>query len=123
MYRKSIIFSVTLFYTLIIIILSFAPLSGLPNLNTGFDDKIAHFLMYALFCFFWFLTFHCFKKRPSLLLALVCSIIFGMIIELLQSKLFIYRSTDFLDFLANTLGALSMTLVLYLKKEVIVKKL
>jgi glycopeptide antibiotics resistance protein len=46
-----------------------------------------------------------------------------MIIELLQSKLFIYRSTDFLDFLANTLGALSMTVVLYLKKEVIVKKL
>jgi VanZ family protein len=34
-----------------------------------------------------------------------------------------HRTSDVYDFLANTMGALTMTTLIYLKKEVIIKKL
>ncbi len=123
MYKKSIVFSFTIAYTILIIILSLVQLGDVPKLNTGFDDKIAHFLLYALFCLMWFLSFYSFKIKRSLFAASAFSILFGLIIELIQSQATIYRTGEVLDFLANTIGALAMTILIYLKKEVIIKNL
>ena len=123
MYKKSIVFSFTIAYTILIIILSLVQLGDVPKLNTGFDDKIAHFLLYALFCLMWFLSFQFFKIKRSLFLAFAFSVLFGLIIELLQSEVTAYRSADVLDFLANTIGALAMSTLIYIKNEVIIKNM
>ena len=123
MLKKNFIYALSIFYTIALTILSLIPLKDLPNLNTGFDDKIAHFLLYALFCLMWFLSFQFFKIKRSLFLAFAFSVLFGLIIELLQSEVTAYRSADVLDFLANTIGALAMSTLIYIKKEVIIKNM
>lgn len=117
------IHSATLLYTISIGILSLAHLKEVPELNTGFDDKIAHFVLYAGFCLFWFMSFHVLKSKSSLLLAALLSIVFGAVIEILQGAVSIHRTTDVFDLVANCLGIFTMALIIYSKKEVIVKKL
>jgi len=121
--NRIIIFSFSLFYTLVITVLSLVQLRDIPKLNTGFDDKIVHFLIYAIFCLMWFLSFYSFKIKRSLFAASAFSILFGLIIELIQSQATVYRTGEVLDFFANTIGALAMTMLIYLKKEVIIKNL
>ena len=121
--NRIIIFSFSLFYTLVITVLSLVQLRDTPKLNTGFDDKIVHFLFYAIFCLMWFLSFQFFKIKRSLFLAFAFSVLFGLIIELLQNEVTAYRSADVLDFLANTIGALAMSTLIYIKKEVIIKNM
>ena len=123
MLKNVLIYSVTIVYTISIGVLSLAHLTKVPELNTGFDDKIAHFLFYAIFCLMWFLSFYSFKIKRSLFAASAFSILFGLIIELIQSQATVYRTGEVLDFLANTIGALAMTMLIYLKKEVIIKNL
>ena len=123
MSNRIIIFSFSLFYTLVITILSLIQLGDIPKLNTGFDDKIAHFLFYAILCLMWFLSFYAFKVKRSLFAASAFSILFGIIIEIIQDQATVYRTAEVLDFLANTIGALAMTILIYLKKEVIIKNL
>jgi len=114
---------VTIFYTLTIGVLSLVRLTVVPKFNTGYDDKIAHFLMYAIFCLTWFMSLYTLKKKSSLLIASLLAIGFGTVIEILQSIVSIYRTTELLDIVANCLGVLTMALLIYVKKEVIVKKL
>ncbi len=121
--NRIIIFSFSLFYTLVITTLSLVQLDDIPKLNTGFDDKIAHFLCYAILCLMWFLSFYSFKIKRSLFAASAFSILFGLIIEIIQSQATVHRTAEVLDFLANTMGALAMTILIYLKKEVIIKNL
>ena len=123
MLKKNFIYALSIFYTIALTILSLIPLKDLPNLNTGFDDKIGHFLFYAIFCRTWFLSFHSLKIKRSLFAATAFSILFGLTIELLQGEVSYYRTTDVYDFLANTLGTLTMATLIQLKKEVIIKKL
>ena len=123
MHKKTIIYSLSVFYSIALIIVSLVRLNNLPKLNTGFDDKIGHFLFYAIFCMLWFLSFHSLKIKRSLFAAAAFSILFGLIIELLQGVVSDHRTSCVYDFLANTMGALTMTTLIYLKKEVIIKKL
>ena len=63
MLKNVLIYSVTIVYTISIGVLSLAHLTKVPELNTGFDDKIAHFVLYAGLCLFWFMSFHILKSK------------------------------------------------------------
>ena len=121
--KRSLIHSATVLYTISIAILSLVHLTELPKLNTGFDDKIAHFIFYSGLCLFWFMSLYVLKVKSSLLIASLFSFVFGGVIEVLQGVLSIYRTMDVYDLLANCLGVVTMAIVISLKKEVIVKKL
>lgn len=110
-------------YTILLSVLSFAHLTDVPKLNTGYDDKIAHFVLYAGLCLFWFMSLHTLKSKSSLVLASLLSIGFGLIIEILQGIVSIHRTTEVFDLVANCLGVLTMAFIINAKKEVIVKKL
>ena len=123
MLKNVLIYSVTIVYTISIGVLSLAHLTKVPELNTGFDDKIAHFVLYAGLCLFLFMSFHLLKSKSSLLLASLISIVYGSIIEVLQGIVSIHRTTEVFDLVANCLGVFVMALIINTKKEVIVKKL
>ena len=123
MLKNALIHSSTAIYTTTIGVLSLAHLTEVPKLNTGFDDKIAHFILYAGLCLLWFMSLYVLKQKSSLLLASLLSIVFGAVIEILQGVVTIYRTTDVFDLVANCLGILTMAFIIYIKKEVIVKKL
>jgi VanZ family protein len=117
------IHSVSVGYTIALSILSLVRLTDVPKLNTGYDDKIAHFVLYAGLCLFWFMSFHALKSKSSLVLASLLSIDFCLVIEILQGIVSIHRTTEIYDLVANCLGVLTMAFIINAKKEVIVKKL
>ncbi|PKQ44470.1 teicoplanin resistance protein VanZ [Confluentibacter flavum] len=95
-------------------------------MGVSFGDKIFHSLSYAVLAFLWFYTFFFqFKisKTKAILFASVISIIFGIIIEVLQGVFTSTRQADVYDVLANSLGVLFAACLLLLKNINTVKKL
>jgi VanZ like family. len=81
------------------------PFMGIPNM-----DKVAHFTMYFIFCYLLISDTSKNKEKPlywrkSVLISLSIAILFGGCMELLQEIPSLQRSTDFVDFTANSLGA------------------
>lgn len=80
-------------------------------------------MAYAVLCLLVFLSLHVKKINKSRYYAALIAFMFGTIIELLQGITTDARVTDALDILANTLGILTMSLVLYWKRQTLVKNL
>ncbi|EAR13500.1 hypothetical protein PI23P_03362 [Polaribacter irgensii 23-P] len=66
-------------------------------------DKLQHGVAYATLCITWLIALQ--KKQKKYAIALCC-ILFGMIIEVLQYAITNYRTGDYLDVAANSLGVL-----------------
>lgn len=97
------------------------PFMGIPNM-----DKVAHFSMYFILCFLLLFDFSKNKENPinwrkSVFISLSIAILFGGCMELLQEIPSLQRSTDFIDFTANSIGAISAALS-YKRVEPIVAK-
>tara|TARA_B110000091_G_C13638623_1_gene400222 strand:+ start:515 stop:781 length:267 start_codon:yes stop_codon:yes gene_type:complete len=64
-------------------------------------DKIYHLIAYFALTISWLLTLKNLKNKYKVLIG---CIFYGIIIEVLQTKLTVYRTGELFDFLANTLG-------------------
>ncbi|MFI1771844.1 VanZ family protein [Thalassobellus citreus] len=120
--KKALLISII--YTLALTYASLVKLNNVPDIGVSFGDKIFHFLAYSLLAFLWFSTFlfnFNFKEKKAITYAAVISVIFGIIIEVLQETLTVYRSMDVYDVFANSSGVLLTVLVLVLKKNIGVK--
>ncbi|WP_317044934.1 VanZ family protein [Confluentibacter flavum] len=123
---KKYLFLITIFYSLALASVCLLPIKKLPDVGVSFGDKIFHSLSYAVLAFLWFYTFFFqFKisKTKAILFASVISIIFGIIIEVLQGVFTSTRQADVYDVLANSLGVLFAACLLLLKNINTVKKL
>ena len=74
-------------------------------------DKLVHFIFYFIMVILGFLALkddfkHQFSLKRILLWVVVFSIVFGIIIEVLQYAITVNRHGDILDAFANSLGAL-----------------
>jgi VanZ family protein len=73
-------------------------------------DKIVHLILFGTFCFLLLKGIH-FQKNfrtinnGAVTYALLISIGYGALIEILQATIFIHRSGDVRDALANAIGA------------------
>ena len=98
----------------VILLLSGLPSSNFPNLdfwNFLTFDKFAHALFYAILVILITIgavKHHRFssKRSQSLVKGLVVGLTYGVLIELMQAFLFISRSADWADIVANTIGCL-----------------
>ena len=86
-------------------------------------DKLAHFgMFFALSGAIFFDYYRLHKGRPSkfkwLLFGLVIPIIYGGLIEIIQEHFF-SRTGDWMDFVADSLGSISATVIAfaYMKKK------
>ena len=100
--------------TIIIAILS---LTAIPKINFGLEikssDKILHILAYFTLSTVWFLALQ--KKMSNLysrLFLVFTLIIYGIILEVLQGGITNYRTGDFYDVIANTIGVLLAVLLI-----------
>ncbi len=113
-------YPLTLLCYLAIAVLSLAPI-GAPEVaqDVPFFDKWAHFVMYGgLSLIMGFELLYCVEschikrkeKKTHGLLLLVCVLLFpalwGGLMELAQANLTTYRSGEWLDFLADSVGSL-----------------
>ena len=111
-------------YIIALATVSLIRLNNLPDVGVSFGDKIFHFLAYALLTLLCFatlsLTFSMEKTR-AILIAGVFAIIFGILIEVLQDTMTEFRALDVYDVLANSLGALLVSVILIFKNRLQVK--
>jgi len=75
----------------------------IPDINQSFSytDKVIHFVSYFILVGWFVQLYYKFASRLRILLA---AILFGMVIEFLQ-EMTAYRSFDYVDQIANSLGA------------------
>ena len=123
MAKKLILTAVVICYMLLIIVGSISNLIDVPWQNIELQDKIIHFVAYALLCFLLFLMIESYKLRNNLKYSILVSIVFGAAIEFLQLNLTSYRSFEIFDIIANVTGILIMAKLIALNKPLIVKKL
>ncbi len=119
-------FAATIGYTVFIVVVSLVRLNNLPDIKISFGDKVFHFGAYAVLTALWFYSFFWtfkFKIGKAIVSAAVLSVVFGIILEVLQGSMTAYRALDVYDALANTLGALLASLVLWVTKSFHVKNL
>lgn len=93
---------------------SIGNISGVPKLGFSFDDKIYHFLAYAMLTLLLFNYFSIttIALKNKILLSASIAIIYGIIIEGLQAVLTDFRTPDYYDVLANTSGVLIVVVLI-----------
>jgi VanZ family protein len=79
------------------------------NIKISNIDKLYHSFAYFTLTISWLLSFY--KKPEKKYVIVIGCIILGIIIEVLQGTLTIYRTGDYLDVLANSFGVLLALLI------------
>ncbi len=86
--------------------------ANMPDMPEGIPwDKVAHFGMFFLLSAVSLYDYYLYHQRapklmPWIFWGFVMPVLYGGAIELLQSKVFTYRSGEIWDFVANALGSL-----------------
>lgn len=100
---------------------SLGNVSGIPKLGSSFDDKIYHFLAYAILTYLLYNFIVTTSVKIKILLSASIAIIYGIIIEGLQSVLTNFRTPDYYDVLANTIGVLFAIVLIRFKNKLKLK--
>jgi len=126
---KLVHFWKSIIFTIIIMFLSFVPPAGfkkLPPINILNFDKIVHMLMYSILTAIIIYDYkykisNSPKRKTLLFIILLYTTIFGGIIELMQEKWFYPRSAEWIDWLADIVGALLGIFFMYIFKQIRLK--
>jgi VanZ family protein len=105
-----------LLWTSILLYLSLTP--TLPHVGGLLGwDKFQHAAALGVLAFLICCTCLSYRKnlKISCFTGFVCAALFGGLIELLQGSLTVNRHADILDFVADSVGAFIMMLVVYLR--------
>jgi VanZ family protein len=104
--------------TVIILCLSLIKLPQ-ADIKISNIDKVYHSIAYFTLAIAWLIVYY--KKPNKKYIIVICCIIFGIVIEVLQSKITAHRTGDYYDILANSSGVLFALLIFNLiskKKQI-----
>lgn len=103
----------SIIWTLVILYLSLGRISTdkLPSFDIPHKDKFVHFTMYFIYTFLLLWESKNSHKLKTLLIVIPYTISFGILMEVMQSLFFTYRSGDVYDAIFNTLGVVTMVLI------------
>ncbi|NNK82592.1 MAG: VanZ family protein [Flavobacteriaceae bacterium] len=121
MLNRSIVLTIQIAYIVVITVLSLVSIDTKTNINVDFADKIIHVIIHTINVILLYIVFLKFKVAKSLLLAIIVSILYGIIIEILQEYIAINRQFDIFDIYANCFGTIIAAIILKLKGKAIVK--
>ncbi|GGE04768.1 VanZ family protein [Psychroflexus salis] len=96
------------------------PTQNLPSIQIEQADKFYHLIAYIFLAGSWFTYFVLFKsKQDKISLFIISSalILFGIVIEVLQTTLTDYRTFDVWDIISNTTGVLLVNAFFMLNKN------
>ncbi len=111
-------FWLAIIWTVIVTVLSLVSFHSIPSVKIVGSDKTVHFLFYLVFVILWGLaTNQTYFNRKYVLFVVISAISYGIIIEVLQSVLTSSRQADFYDVLANTVGAIVGSVILFVVKK------
>lgn len=101
----------TILCAIVVVFLSISSGDNLPEVHIPYIDKIVHFIMYFGLTLAVTHDFIHYRKMPIqhwkiILLSIIMVIGWGGFMEVLQRIPGLHRSSDFFDFLTNTIGAI-----------------
>lgn len=114
MAHKKSLLVLAVFWTLTIAVLCLVSFNKMPKVGIKSADKYVHITFHFVFTILWFFALRqkaAFKKIA--LKVFLYSIIYGILIEILQATFTLTRKADIYDVLANTTGAGLAVLILY----------
>lgn len=90
--------------------------SSFKRIKIPYKDKTVHFVFYFVFVVLWALSFsgQYSDKRKLRLSVFLAAVLYGILIEVCQEMFTKNRSADIADVLANTTGAATAVLILWL---------
>lgn len=95
---------ISILITCLITYLSLSPLTEL-NIEITVSDKLLHSLAYFILTLSWLFAIKSSHSNFKIKLQVGFGVfLFGIILEILQNSLTIYRTGDYIDAIANTLG-------------------
>jgi VanZ family protein len=121
--NKYVVLVLALLYSITLTVLSFISFSADSITNINYGDKVFHLGAHMVLVILVFCSAYKFKLKKALILAILFSIIYGIIIEVLQERLTTDRQFDTIDMVANSLGALLAAAFLRMNNKTIVKYL
>ncbi len=114
-------FKWAIIWAVCILILCIMNPSKLPSIRVNWDigpDKFAHFTMFAIMSFSLIIGIQKLDwKKKYYLFAGIISSAYGVIIEIIQGSFFVYRSFDYADMIANAIGAISISILLFMRSK------
>ena len=110
--NRKFYFFIALIYTIVLLYFSLVDISGvLPDTNIKLQDKILHFLAYLVLSVLWGYYTILLKTKNAIIYSFLATLIFGVILELVQEVVNPLRDYDILDLLANCIGIMFGTVV------------
>lgn len=100
---------IAIIITIIIAILSLIKVGKQP-IQFKYLDKVEHTIAYFVLALLWLLALRKFRIKGIVVITVV---LYGVLLEVLQSELTTYRTFDYMDMIANTFGVL-LAFVAYL---------
>ena len=94
-------------YTLLITAALLTPITGAPKIEIPFADKMVHLIINAGLFVVWASYVFSGKtntKTYTLPLLFVCTLLYGILIEVIQGSFIPTRGADFFDVVANVCG-------------------
>lgn len=123
---RSLFLLIAVTYTSSLMVLSLMRTSNLDIPSFKNVDKVFHFIAYFGLTLVWYLYYYASKPnfryglKPILIICL-CTLGFGIFIEVLQGTLTTYRSEDIYDALANSAGVFSAFLLICVGRQILKK--
>jgi len=94
-------------WTIIILYLSLGHISSPDKITViPYLDKVVHLSMYFILTILLLFELQLSTKKNTIAMIMLYSLLFGSLMEILQSYIFVYRSGDYLDFIFNSLGTI-----------------
>lgn len=99
-------------------VLCLLPGKDLPQIQIVNFDKAAHFFVFGMLCFLWIRFLHPILAQHKPLTALILwvtvfTILYGIVMEIMQGAFYTDREADVYDIVANGLGAIVAGLIVY----------
>lgn len=120
---KKILLLLAIVSTIAIAYGSLVSSSNLPDVELDYADKFIHAFAYGFLFLIWYLALESYNIKGALLKAISISVIYGIILEVLQGTLTEARITDLYDILANCIGIVFISLIIALRNKTHVKKI
>lgn len=102
--HKHLALALVVLYVLTLTAFSLIHLGGIPSLGSSFDDKIYHFVAYALFTLLLYNYLNAVSIKNSIFFTILFATSYGILMEILQNLLTKTRVSDIYDIIANFFG-------------------
>ncbi|WP_397364740.1 VanZ family protein [Olleya sp. R77988] len=101
-------------YSLLLLTVSLIKVKDVVELPEN-NDKVMHAIAYFIFTCIWFYTLNTYYRKSikqAFKITIIASIVFGIIIEVLQHTTTQSRQADYKDIVANIIGTLVAVVVI-----------